>query len=92
VLLVQSDIYYVPVDDGWEVVLVCNVLHYVPVLHYVRTNNWDNHFMSPFSGDFEGTSTFLTPKLLLSAKKIMSRTFLNSGTLIVRMEWSKRLW
>jgi hypothetical protein len=32
VLLVHSEIYYVPVDDGWEVVLVCNVLHYVPVL------------------------------------------------------------
>ncbi len=35
VLLVNSEIYYVPVDDGWEVVLVCNVLHYVPVLHSV---------------------------------------------------------
>ncbi len=35
VLLVHSEIYYVPVDDGWEVVLVCNVLHYVTVLHYV---------------------------------------------------------
>ncbi len=30
VLLVHSEIYYVPVDDGWEVVLVRNVLHYVP--------------------------------------------------------------
>jgi hypothetical protein len=30
---VHSDIYYVPVDDGWEEVLVHNVLHYVPVLH-----------------------------------------------------------
>jgi hypothetical protein len=35
VLLVHSDIYYVPVDDGWEEVLVHNVIHYVPVLHYV---------------------------------------------------------
>ncbi len=35
VLLVHSEIYYVPVDDGWEVVLVCNVFHNVPVLHYV---------------------------------------------------------
>ncbi len=35
VLLVHSEIYYVPVDDGWEVVLVRNVSHYVPVLHYV---------------------------------------------------------
>ena len=23
--------YYVPVDDGWEEVLVRNVLHYVPI-------------------------------------------------------------
>jgi hypothetical protein len=33
VLLVHSEIYYVPVDDGWEEeVLVRNVLHYIPVL------------------------------------------------------------
>jgi hypothetical protein len=32
VLLVHSEIYIVPVDDGWEEVLVRNVLH---VLHYV---------------------------------------------------------
>jgi hypothetical protein len=32
VLLVHSEIYYVPVGDGWEEVLVRNVLHYVPVL------------------------------------------------------------
>jgi hypothetical protein len=34
-LLVHSKLYYVPVDDGWDEVLVRNVLHYVPVLHYV---------------------------------------------------------
>ena len=28
---------------------------------------WDNHFMSHFSGHFEGDSTFLTPKLSLAA-------------------------
>ena len=28
---------------------------------------WDNHFMSHFSGHFEGASTFLTPKLSLAA-------------------------
>ncbi len=33
VLLVHSEIYYVPVDDGWDQVLVRNVLHYIPVLH-----------------------------------------------------------
>jgi hypothetical protein len=27
---------------------------------------WDNHFMSHFSGHFEGASTFLTPKLSLA--------------------------
>jgi hypothetical protein len=31
VLLVHSEIYYVPIGDGWEEVLVHNV-HYVPVL------------------------------------------------------------
>ncbi len=31
VLLVHSEIFYVPVDDGWEEVLVRNVLHYVPI-------------------------------------------------------------
>ncbi len=30
-LLVHSEIFYVPVDDGWEEVLVRNVLHYVPI-------------------------------------------------------------
>ncbi len=33
VLLVHSEIYYVPIGDAWEEVLVHNVLHYVPVLH-----------------------------------------------------------
>jgi hypothetical protein len=33
VLLVHSEIDYVPIGDGWEEVLVHNVLHYVPVLH-----------------------------------------------------------
>jgi hypothetical protein len=33
VLLVHSEIYYVPLGDGWEEVLVHKVLHYVPVLH-----------------------------------------------------------
>jgi hypothetical protein len=28
---------------------------------------WDNHFMSHFSGHFEGALTFLTPKLSLAA-------------------------
>ncbi len=67
---------------------------------------WDNNFMSHFSGQFEGASTFLTPKLSLRGqkslgplkmslemahkvivpqKKIMSRSFLNSETLIVIM-------
>jgi hypothetical protein len=31
---VHKEIYYVPIGDGWEEVLVRNVLHYVPV-HYV---------------------------------------------------------
>jgi hypothetical protein len=32
VLLVHSEIYYVPIGDGWEEVLVRNVSHYVPIL------------------------------------------------------------
>ena len=48
--------------------------------------------MSHFSGHFEGASTFLTPQNVPrngsksycpAKKKIMSRSFLNSGTLIV---------
>jgi hypothetical protein len=38
VLLVHSEIYNIPVDDGWDPVLVRNVLHYIPVLyvlHYI---------------------------------------------------------
>ncbi len=31
-LLVHSEIHYVPIGDGWDEVLVRNVLHYVPVL------------------------------------------------------------
>jgi hypothetical protein len=31
-LVVHSEIYYVPIGDGWEEVLHYNVLHYVPVL------------------------------------------------------------
>jgi hypothetical protein len=33
VLLVHSEIYYVPAGDGWEEVLIHDVLHYVPVPH-----------------------------------------------------------
>jgi hypothetical protein len=39
---------------------------------------WDNHFMSHFLGHSEGA---FVPK-----KKIMSRSFLNSGTLIVKRD------
>jgi hypothetical protein len=35
VLLVHSEIYYAPVDDGWKEVLVRNILHVLHVLHYV---------------------------------------------------------
>jgi hypothetical protein len=34
-LLVPNEIHHVPIGDGWEKVLVHNVLHYVPVLQYV---------------------------------------------------------
>ncbi len=32
VLLVHKEIHYVPIGDGWEEVLVRNVIHYIPVL------------------------------------------------------------
>jgi hypothetical protein len=38
--------------------------------------------MSHFEGHFEGAKTFLTPEIV-PQKKFMSRSFLNSGTLIV---------
>ncbi len=53
----------------------------------------DNNFLSHFSGHFEGASTFLTPQNVPrigsksycpAKKKIMSRSFLNRGTLIVK--------
>jgi hypothetical protein len=28
----SEEIHYVPIGDGWREVLVCNVLHYIPVL------------------------------------------------------------
>jgi hypothetical protein len=31
VVEVHSEIHYVPVGEGWEEVLVRNVLHYVPI-------------------------------------------------------------
>jgi hypothetical protein len=36
--LVHNEIHYVPIGDGWEEVLVRNVLHYVPVLLLVCLN------------------------------------------------------
>ncbi len=47
VLLVHSEIYYVPVGDGWEEVLVRNIFHYVPVTPPPPTN-------SPCSGHLTG--------------------------------------
>ncbi len=45
--------------------------------------------MSHSEGHFEGAKTFLTPfemahKVIVPQKKIMSRSFLNSGTLMVK--------
>jgi hypothetical protein len=34
VLQVHSEIYYAPVDEGWEEVLVCNVLHLLHTCQY----------------------------------------------------------
>ncbi len=32
VLLVNNEVHYVPIVDGWEEVLVRNVIHYIAVL------------------------------------------------------------
>jgi hypothetical protein len=32
VLFVHNEIHFVPIGDGWEEVLVRNVIHYIPVL------------------------------------------------------------
>ncbi len=49
-LLVHSEIYYVPRGDGWEEVLIRNVLHYVPVLHYVQITHTPPMLLAPFLG------------------------------------------
>ncbi len=56
------------------------VIHYVPVL---LSKCQILNFMSHFSGHFEGASLEMAHKVIVPQKKIMSRSFLNSGTLIV---------
>ncbi len=40
VLLVHSEIYYVPVGDGWEEVLVRNVQYYITYQYFSPTQLW----------------------------------------------------
>ncbi len=68
-LLVHNEIHYVPIGDGWEEVLVCNVLHYVPLLHYVP---------------IPGPTPFNAPRNDVAPLKIiMYRAIKTTGTLIV---------
>ncbi len=46
-LLVHNEIHYVPIGDGWEEVLVCNVLHYVPVLRFHFGDMVEKHVKVP---------------------------------------------
>ncbi len=43
-LLVHNEIHYVPIGDGWEEVLVRNILHYVRTSTSLCTNNTRPHF------------------------------------------------
>jgi hypothetical protein len=48
---------------------------------------WDKHFMSNFSGHFEGASTFLTPKLSFVALRLDNlRSQKNLGPLKMSLE------
>jgi hypothetical protein len=98
VLLVHSDIYYVPVDDGWEEVLVHNVLHYVPVPHYVPITHTPSRFfwaqmalasLVPFQGPkmsrFSGPTPSNAPRNEVAPLKIITyRVIKTTGTLIVK--------
>ncbi len=93
VLLVHSDIYYVPVDDGWEEVLVHNVLNYVPVLHYMYVPiifcvQMALASLVPFQGPkksrFSGPTPSNAPRNDVAPLKIITyRAIKTTGTLIV---------
>ncbi len=66
--------YYVPVDDGWEEVLGRNV--YITSLRMPKIELHRLFWPLKMSLD-------MAHKVIVPQKKIMSRSFLNSGTLIV---------
>ena len=84
----SEEIHYVPIGDGWEEVLVRNVLHYVPVLDFLGPNG--TRFARAISGPKKVLAPSKCPskwliKWFSHQKKIISRSFLNSGPLIVIM-------
>jgi hypothetical protein len=87
VLLVHSEIYYIPVDDGWEEVLVHNVVHYVPVLHYVPMALASLvPFQGPKKSRFSGPTPSNAPRNDVAPLKIITyRAIKTTGTLIVIM-------
>ncbi len=65
-----------PIDDGWEEVLVRNVLHYLPVLHYVPIMygpKWHSlrscHFRAQKSLDFQGPPLPMPLEMMLHPSK-----------------------
>ncbi len=94
-LLVHSEIYYVPVGDGWEEVLVHNIFHYVPVLHYVPITRlfWAQMALAspvPFQGPkksrFSGPTPSNAPRNDVAPLKIITYSAIKTtGTLIVIM-------
>jgi hypothetical protein len=97
VLLVHNVIHYVIIGDGKEEVLVCNVLHYVSVLHYVPMTPISTflgpngtRFACPFQGpkksQFSGPTPSNAPRNDVAPLKIITyRAIKTTGTLIVIM-------
>ncbi len=94
-LLVQSEIYYVPIGDGWEDLLVHNVLHCVAVLHpghkHLGPLFWAQMALAslvPFQGPkksrFSGSTPSNAPHNNVAPIKIITyRAIKTTGTLIV---------
>jgi hypothetical protein len=71
VVELHSEIHYVPLGEGWEEVVVCNVFHYVP-LHFFGPK-WHSlrwcHFRAPKSLDFQGPPLPMPLVMMLLASK-----------------------
>ncbi len=83
--MVHSEIYYVPIGDGWEEVLVRNVLHYVPVLFWAQMALASLvPFQGPKESRFSGPTPSNAPGNDVAPLKIITyRAIKTTGTLIV---------